>query len=103
MKDEIKKILEKQKRNFDYVLLVMENISLKEKVEDLTKIIYKFTEGKKNFDLILGNQKFVFDKGGISFKPSLKQKSLKNIFVRASNSNITCTFCNNIGHVAFNC
>lgn len=57
--------MEKQKENFDYELLIKENSPLKEKIEDLTNIIYKFTQGKKNFDFILGDQKYVFDKGEI--------------------------------------
>ena len=45
--------------------LKIENVSLKEKVLDLTKIDHNFTNRKKNFDLMLGQQKCVFDKGGI--------------------------------------
>jgi hypothetical protein len=63
--------------------------------------VHKFTQGKKNFDLMLGKQKCVFDRGRIGYKPSLKQKSFENIFVKASN--ITCSFCNKCGHVAFKC
>ena len=36
--------------------LVKENILLKEKLEDLTKIVYKFTLGKKNFDMLICEQ-----------------------------------------------
>ena len=51
-----------------------ENVLLKEKFNDLTKIVHKFTNRKKNFDLMLGIQKCVFDKGGIRYKPFLKTK-----------------------------
>ena len=43
-------------------VLSKENTSLNDKVLDLTKIVHKITNGKKNFDMILGGQKYVFDK-----------------------------------------
>ena len=39
-----------------------ENVLFKEKVNDLTKIVHNFTNGKKNFDLMLSKQKCVFEK-----------------------------------------
>ena len=46
--------------------------SLNVKILDLTEIVHKFTNGKKNFNLMLGGQKCIFDKGGIGYKPFLK-------------------------------
>lgn len=72
----MKRILETQKdfkkENVDYD---SEHSSLKENDEDLIKIVHKFTQGKKNFDLMPGNQKCAFDKGRIRYKSFLKQKS----------------------------
>ena len=86
-------------------LLSKENTSLNDKILDLTKVVHKFTIGKKNFDMMLGGQKCVFDKGGIGYKSSIKQKYLKNYFVKASTSGIkhTCTYCNQDGHTSFSC
>ena len=42
--------------------LKKENASLNENVLDLTKIVHNFTNGKNNFDLMLGQQKCVFNK-----------------------------------------
>ena len=39
-----------------------ENVLIKEKFNDLIKIIHNFTNGKKNFDSMLGKQKCVFEK-----------------------------------------
>ena len=66
--------------------LKKENASLNAKVFYLTKIIHKFINGKKNFDIMLGGQKYIFDKGGIWYKLFLKTKYLKNYFVKASSS-----------------
>ena len=55
--------------------LMNENGLFNEKVIDLIKIIYNFSNGKKNFDLILGGQKCVFDKEGIGYKPFIKKNT----------------------------
>ena len=83
-----------------------ENILLNEKLNDLTKIVHNFTNGKKKFDLMLGKQKCVFDKGGTRYKPFLKTKYLKNYFVKASSPNdpkLVCNYCNQDGHTSFYC
>ena len=72
----------------------------------MTKIVHNFTNGKKTFDLILGGQKCVFDKGGIGYKPFLKIEYLKNYFVKASSSNnlkIVYNHGNQNGHTSFSC
>ena len=76
------------------------------KVNDLTKIVHNLTNGKKNFDLMLGKQKCVFDKGGIGYKPFLKTKYLKNYFIKASSPNdpnFVCNYCNQDRHISFYC
>ena len=58
---------------------------------------------RKNFDLMLGEQKCVFDKGGIRYKPFLKAK---NYFFKAYSSNDSkhiCNYCNQNGHISFSC
>ena len=79
---------------------------LNEKIIDLTKIVHNFINGKKNFDLILGGQKCVFDKGGIGYKSFQKTKYLKNYFVEASSSNdskFACNYCNQNEYTSFSC
>ena len=44
-------VLEKDNEN-----LTKENISLKERVDDLTKVVHKFTLGKKTFDMMISEQ-----------------------------------------------
>ena len=86
-------------------VLSKENTSLNDKIFDLTTIVHKLTNGKKNFDLMLSGQKCVFDKGGIGYKSSIKQKYLKNYFEKASTSDTkhTCTYCNQDGHTSLSC
>ena len=50
--------------------------TLKVKVDDLIKSLKKFTNGKKNLDTLLGNQRFGFNKKGIR----VWTKCLKNSF-----------------------
>ena len=74
-------------------------------INDLTQIVYKFTLGEKNFDIMISEQRCVFNKRGLRYKPFVKQKYLKNYFVKASynKSNIICTFHTKQAHIAFNC
>ena len=89
-----------------------ENSALKKKNIDLHSIVTKFTLGEKNFKMLLGSQRCVFDKGGLGYKPYIKQKYLKNYFVKASTSSYThtssdshaiCHACNRKGHKIYDC
>ena len=61
--------------------------SLKAKVDDLTKSLEKFTNGKKNLDTLLGNQRFGFNKEGLGFEQNASKILFKNLFVRKSMGN----------------
>ena len=57
-------------------------------------------------DNMLNSQKCVFDKGGLGYKPNLKQKYYKNYFVKAASTSdhkIVCHFCNQNGHMKNRC
>ena len=48
----------------------------------------------------------MFDKGGLRYKPKLKQKYYKNYFVKVtsvSDHKIVCHYCNQNGHMKYNC
>ncbi|KAH9684787.1 hypothetical protein KPL70_013662 [Citrus sinensis] len=64
-----------------------ENELLKKKNSELNEIVVKFTNGQKMLDNMLNSQKCVFDKGGLGYKPNLKQKYYKNYFVKATSTN----------------
>ncbi|GKV01708.1 hypothetical protein SLEP1_g14250 [Rubroshorea leprosula] len=84
--------------------LKKENEVLKRKACDLENVISKFTLSKEKFDSILKSQRNVYDKGGIGFDYSKKQKTFKTTFVRASQSyhpNVTCYCCGANGHFAY--
>ena len=88
----------------DSNLLVNENKELKFKIEDLTKIVTNFTNGKKNLDNLLGSQRYVFDKVGIGYNPKIKEKHFQRFFVNESflNSPI-CKHCGKMGHNIHTC
>lgn len=56
-------------------------------------------------DNLLGSQKCVFDKGGIEYKPNLKQKYYKNYFMKSTsiNDQVVCHYCNQNGHMKYRC
>jgi chromosome segregation ATPase len=65
----------------DSNLLINENKELKFKVENLTKILTNFTNGKKNLNNLLGSQRCVFDKAGIGYNPKIKEKHYQKFFI----------------------
>ena len=86
--------------------LVHENVSLKEKIDELTKDLAKFVKGKENLDTLLGSQKCSLDKAGLGFNQSKRQKYYKNFFVKSSASTtpyMTCNYCGQKGHISHTC
>ena len=57
--------------------------------------------------MILNNQKAIYDKASIGYKPNNKQKLLKKFFTKSSssytNSHITYFNCDRVGHKAHVC
>ena len=82
--------------------VLQENQSLKEELEKVKPFIDKFTYSSEKLDLLLNNQRTVFDKAGLGFKTQRKQKFFKNFFVPASTS-FSCYCCGMIGHKAYQC
>ena len=73
-------------------------------MDDLTKVVYQFTLEKKTFDMMISEQRCVFNKQGLGFKPTLKQNLLATHFVKASSSSrIICHCCYDHGHTSSDC
>ena len=65
-----------------------------------------FSCGQKYFEMILANQKCVFDEQELGFKYSKNQKYFKSYFVKESTSaspSTTCNFCGRRGHISSTC
>ena len=83
-----------------------ENEMLKKKSNELNEIVLKFINGQKMLDNMLNSKKYIFDKGGLGYKPNLKQKYNKNYFVKAtsiSDHKIVSHHCNQDGHMKNKC
>lgn len=53
---------------------------------------------------LLGSQKCIFNKAGIRYKPYIKQKYMKNCFVKATSINdskIACNYYNGMAHMSY--
>ena len=59
-----------------------ENEMLKKKSNELNEIVLKFTNGQKMLENMLNSQKCVFDKGGLGYKPNLKQSIIRIILLK---------------------
>ena len=99
-------MFDKESIAFEYeMMLKKKNEMLKKNSNELNDIVLKFTNGQKILDNLLSSQKCVFDKGGIAYKPNLKQKYYKNYFVKVTsiNDQIVCHYCNRNGHMSYKC
>ena len=68
------------------IILKDENLELNKKKTDLENIVENFTNGKRNFEKLLGSQRCVFDKAGLGYMPKQKYKPYKNFFDNHSTS-----------------
>ena len=56
--------------------------TLKAKVKFLNKSLKKFTNGKQNLDMLLGNQRLGHNKEGWGYEQFVSKSFLKSLFVR---------------------
>jgi len=59
--------------------LVKENEIFKMWTIDLNSILTKFTKEKENLDRLLGNQRSMFEKSDVGYKPMKNEKNLINL------------------------
>ena len=62
--------------------------------------------GRDNLNILLGQQRCVFNKAGIGYKPTSNQKFYENFFVPATMSSspyTSCFYCGQKGHNASSC
>ena len=72
----------------------------------MTSSLLIFSCGQKSFEMMLANQKCVFDKQRIGFKSSKNQKYFKNYCVKESTSaspSNTFNFCGRWCHISSTC
>lgn len=84
----------------EFEKLQKENIDLQSKIKDLEKTLFKFIEGRNNFEKPLGCQKQSLDKSCLGYDP-YKQSQTKPIFITSMSIDIqkvTCCFYNQQGH-----
>ena len=83
--------------------LKSENIDLKRKVDSLTQDLARFTQGKRNLDILLGSQRCCFNKSGIGYDSFNDQKSYSYMITKSSPSFTLCNFCGKSGHISHVC
>lgn len=84
----------------EFEKLQKENIDLQSKIKYLEKTLFKFIEGRNNFEKPLGCQKQSLDKSCPGYDP-YKQSQTKPIFITSMSIDIqkvTCHFYNQRGH-----
>ncbi len=81
--------------------LISENEKLKLEVKDLTSCLEKFVNGKKNLNMLLGSQRWMYDKAGIGYNENDNEKSFENYSKNMGNS--LCTYCGRHTHFSDSC
>jgi hypothetical protein len=83
--------------------LIVENDTLKRKVDLLTNDLARFTQGKKNLDILLGSQRCCFNKSGLGYDSFNDQKLYSYMITKSSPSFTLCNFCGQSGHISHTC
>lgn len=90
-------------------------IELERKVESLQFDLAKFTNGRNNLNVLLGNQKNANEKSGIGYRPNrnaqknhkfVGSKLIHDVFIKptqSTSSAFSCHFCCKKGHIYFDC
>ena len=82
--------------------ILKENQISNEELKKVKPLVEKFTYSSEKLNLLLSNQRAVFDKADLGYKTRKKQKYFKNFFIPASSS-ITCYSCGRLGHKSYQC
>lgn len=97
--DLIKKSSSSHKVSYESIKCDQYNI-LKNKINDLQNILDKFTKGRSNLNLLLGNQKASYNKDGIGYETKNNSESFINICKSTSHCKaLKCNYCNKGGHI----
>ena len=82
--------------------LSKENLFLKDELKKVKPFVEKFTYSSEKLNMLLNNQRAVFNKAGLGYNSQKKQKFFKNFFTPASTA-ITCFICKKLGHKSYSC
>ena len=75
----------------------------KEELNKLNPFVDRFTLSSHRLDLILKNQKMVFDKARLGYRSYDKQKPISNLYKKTSKENMTYFYFEKIGHKSYIC
>ena len=83
-----------------------EHSKVKKELEKYKLIVDKFTYSFERLDMLLKNQRTVFNRTGLGYKPSNKQKTVENLFVKYTSNmqkSTVCYCCEKNGHKSYIC
>ena len=83
-----------------------EHSKVKKELEKYKLIVDKFTFSSERLDMLLNNQRAVFNRAGIGYNPTNKQKVVGNLFVNPTmnrQKSTICHCCGKNGHKSYIC
>ena len=84
-------------------MLKKKNQNLETELNKIKPFVDKFIFSFQKLDLILKNQKAVFDRAGLRFRSYAKQKLENNLYKKSSNENMTCFYYGKSGYKSYIC
>ena len=81
-------------------ILLQENPTLKKEIVNMKPIVKKFTLSAEKLQMILSNQRVIFNIPCLDYNSFKKQKILKNFFVKSTWNTSTCFFYEKLEHKA---
>ena len=82
--------------------LLKERDALKKELEKVKPFVEKFIYSSEKLNMLLNNQRAIFNRAGLGYKSKQRQKYFKNFFISASYT-VTCICCGKSGHKAYHC
>ncbi|GAV83570.1 hypothetical protein CFOL_v3_27016, partial [Cephalotus follicularis] len=80
-----------------------ENKKIKLEIDALKKNFFKFSNSSDKLDNLLGLQRCVFNKAGLSYEEMNNVKHFNNFFVKKVEPKISCNYCGRLGHISTSC
>ena len=86
--------------------MIEEHAKIKKELEKFKSIVDKFTFSSKRLDMLLKDQRAVFNHADIGYKPLNKQRTVENLFIKfilERQKSIICYYCGKSGHKSYVC
>ena len=86
--------------------MLSEHSELKKKLEKYKSIVEKFTFSSERLNILLKDQRMIFNHAGLGYKPLNKQRMVENLFIKfipKKQKSVACHCYGKFGHKSYMC